>query len=63
MLTCPVCHGRTTGKIGPEQYFCWNCLIEFDDQQRAYQVDEDGNLVQYRQEQMMGGGDNDEKTE
>ena len=53
----------TSGKIGPEQYFCWNCLIEFDDQQRAYQVDEDGNLVQYWQEQMMGGGDNDEKTE
>ena len=62
MLTCPVCHGRATGKIGTDQYFCWNCLIEFDDHKQAYNIDADGNLMQFWQDQITGG-ENDEETQ
>ena len=30
MLPCPACGGRQVGKIGSDQYYCWNCFVEFD---------------------------------
>jgi len=45
MLPCPACGGRQVGKIGTDQYYCWNCFVEFDTHNRFYQVAEDGQLV------------------
>ena len=47
-MICPVCVGRQIGKVGVEQYYCWNCCIEFNsntDKVVVYDLDEDGALV------------------
>lgn len=44
-MGCPVCNGREYGKIGTHQFFCWNCLIEFNDQNETFQIGEDGSLL------------------
>ena len=47
-MICPVCSGRQLGKVGVEQYYCWNCCIEFNshtDKVVVYDLDEDGSLV------------------
>lgn len=45
MTVCPVCQGRQIGKIGTENYFCWSCLIEFNQHREAFYVLEDGSLA------------------
>lgn len=45
MVNCPVCGGREVGKINIDQYYCWNCFVEYDGHNRIYQVEEDGSLV------------------
>lgn len=48
-MKCPVCQGNSVGKIGVEQYYCWNCFVEFNtmkDEVQIFQVAEDGSLVQ-----------------
>ncbi len=47
-MICPVCAGRQLGKVGVEQYYCWNCCVEFNshtDNMVVYDLDEDGSLV------------------
>ncbi|MEL7566403.1 MAG: hypothetical protein AAGU27_16180 [Dehalobacterium sp.] len=44
-MACPVCNGREIGKIGTNQYFCWNCLVEFNDQEEVFEITEDGSLM------------------
>ncbi|MDR3288080.1 MAG: hypothetical protein LBT22_01485 [Peptococcaceae bacterium] len=47
-MNCPVCSGRTTGKVGMEQYYCWDCCIEFSmqaDKVVVYDLEEDGSLT------------------
>ncbi|HOP68709.1 MAG: hypothetical protein WBK48_04690 [Dethiobacteria bacterium] len=48
-MQCPLCKSRDTGKIGSNQYYCWQCLMEFkaSSQQtgKMYFVEEDGSLV------------------
>lgn len=48
MLTCPNCHGKNIGKIGTNQYYCWNCFVEFvatgEKVSSVFQVEEDGTL-------------------
>jgi hypothetical protein len=47
MFRCPNCNSRDIGKIGSQQYYCWNCFIELKligDQLYVYQVEEDGSL-------------------
>ncbi|NLK52626.1 MAG: hypothetical protein GX295_09325 [Syntrophomonadaceae bacterium] len=49
-MKCPVCNGVQTGKIGAEQYYCWNCFVEFSMQNNSlevYEVAEDGSLLAY----------------
>lgn len=48
MDRCPQCNGRDIGKIGNNQFYCWNCYMEFalvGDEVKIYHVDEDGSLV------------------
>ena len=38
-----------TGKVGTNQYYCWQCLMEFKtnekQQDRMYYVEADGSLI------------------
>ncbi|HLR08291.1 MAG TPA: hypothetical protein VK136_03375 [Bacillota bacterium] len=47
MLQCPNCDGKDIGKIGAQQYYCWNCFIEisvFHNKLTIHQVEADGSL-------------------
>jgi ribosomal protein S26 len=47
-MNCPVCKGYQVGKVGSDQYYCWNCFIEFSVRKgrvNLYEVAEDGSLV------------------
>lgn len=46
-MYCPLCSGKEVGKIGADQYYCWNCLIEYNDKNEIFEVAEDGSLVAY----------------
>jgi len=46
-MQCPNCSGKDIGKIGPDQYYCWNCFIEMDVSDNEFtilQVEKDGSL-------------------
>jgi hypothetical protein len=50
MLTCPVCGERGIGKVGVEQYYCWECCVEFvmkGQDIKIYSVLDDGTLTLY----------------
>ncbi|WP_232695535.1 hypothetical protein [Brevibacillus daliensis] len=48
MVTCPNCSSKDIGKIGTNQYYCWNCYVEMsmsgNQISSIYQVEEDGSL-------------------
>jgi len=47
LLTCPNCRSKDIGKIGINQYYCWNCFIELSLTKgmiHTHQVEEDGSL-------------------
>lgn len=53
MIRCPACGGRTVGKVGAGQYYCWDCCVEFNLGKKGFQVyrlEEDGTLVQTTRE-------------
>ncbi|MDX9872154.1 MAG: hypothetical protein RBT41_07020 [Clostridia bacterium] len=55
-MECPVCSGRAVGRVGLEQYYCWNCFHEFqyhDDVLKVFTVAEDGSLVEYTQAEIV----------
>ncbi|WP_059102738.1 hypothetical protein [Shouchella shacheensis] len=46
-MRCPNCQTKDIGKIGTNQYYCWNCFIEMSlvgGQLSLHQVEEDGSL-------------------
>jgi hypothetical protein len=46
-MKCPNCRSKDIGKIGVNQYYCWNCFIELsvaDGMINTHQVEEDGSL-------------------
>lgn len=46
-LVCPNCQSKDVGKIGINQYYCWNCFIELSVSKgiiHTHQVEEDGSL-------------------
>lgn len=46
-VKCPNCRGTNVGKIGVNQYYCWNCFIEMsiaNGMIMTHQVEEDGSL-------------------
>lgn len=50
LVECPVCGGKSVGKVGVGQYYCWNCYLEYQihgDSTKVYTVEEDGSLVAY----------------
>ncbi len=49
-MQCPVCGGKSVGKIGSDQYYCWNCCLEYQIQGdiiKIFSVAEDGSLEAY----------------
>lgn len=47
MLQCPNCKNKNLGKIGVNQYYCWDCFIELSVSKGmiyTHQVEEDGTL-------------------
>jgi hypothetical protein len=47
-LICPKCRSRATGRIGQNQYYCWDCSIEFiptRDGFRMYRLEPDGTTI------------------
>lgn len=47
-MICPVCGGKSTGKVGVEQFYCWDCCIEYKKNKEEVQVfdlDEEGTLL------------------
>ena len=50
MLSCPVCENRAIGKVGADQYYCWDCCVEFikrGDTLKIFNVEPDGSLSMY----------------
>lgn len=50
MMRCPNCNCRDIGKIGTNQFYCWDCFVEFsvaiDGGVKLFNVEEDGSLSQ-----------------
>jgi len=49
-MKCPVCGSRTVGKVGVDQYYCWDCCVEYKidkNELSVYEVAEDGTLMVY----------------
>jgi len=47
-VRCPNCGGRSIGRVGSEQYYCWDCCVEFNTGRgavRIYHLGADGELV------------------
>jgi hypothetical protein len=47
-MRCPACNSHQIGKVGSDQFYCWNCFIEFNVRKGKvyqYEVAEDGSLV------------------
>lgn len=47
-MTCPICKGNNTGKIGGHTYYCASCLLEFaenDGKINIYYIDPEGMAV------------------
>lgn len=54
LITCPLCGGKAIGKVGNNQFYCWDCFVEFSIQKNkitVYEVADDGSLLPYNQEQ------------
>ncbi len=47
-MHCPACGTCDIGKVGTNQFYCWNCLLEFakeSEEVTFYYVESDGTLV------------------
>jgi len=48
LFTCPICNGRAIGRVGTDQFYCWDCFVEYNvsgNQVKIYDIAEDGSLV------------------
>jgi hypothetical protein len=47
MTVCPACGQRAIGKVGADQYYCWDCCVEFmvrGSNVKIFNVELDGTL-------------------
>ena len=50
MITCPVCGQKGIGKVGANQYYCWDCCVEFmlrEQGVKIFNVELDGTLTSH----------------
>jgi len=55
LFYCPVCNSRAIGKVGNDQYYCWDCFVEYSttgNQIQIYDIAEDGSLVNLEAEEI-----------
>ncbi|MDK2901475.1 hypothetical protein H0A61_02404 [Koleobacter methoxysyntrophicus] len=46
-MFCPLCNGTSMGRVGTNQYYCWECCLEFGfekDNIKIYEIDDEGGL-------------------
>jgi len=58
-LNCPLCGGSSTGKVGNNQFFCWDCYVEFSvshNKITIYELADDGTLLLYEKREAAEGG-------
>jgi len=49
-VNCPLCGKNEIGRVGTNQYFCWECLVEFsvnNNRVVVFEVADDGTLVPF----------------
>jgi len=49
-MQCPLCRTLDIGRVGNNQYYCWQCLMEFRmsaQQVSVFYVQEDGTLIPF----------------
>ena len=49
-MNCPVCGSKAIGRVGVDQFYCWDCCVEYrkhKDEISIYEVAEDGSLVAF----------------
>ncbi len=49
-MNCPVCGRKSIGKVGIDQFYCWECCVEFaydGDACTVFNVEADGTLSLY----------------
>ncbi|WP_176720484.1 hypothetical protein [Desulfuribacillus stibiiarsenatis] len=47
-VNCPFCYSKDVGKIGTNQFYCWNCFFEYSVRNNVitlYDIDEEGQLT------------------
>lgn len=44
---CPVCGGKSVGQVGLNQYYCWDCFVEYDSKNQVFSIAEDGTLSDF----------------
>lgn len=47
-MSCPICKGNAIGKVGTNQFYCWDCCVEYcykKDKVVVYQLDDEGELM------------------
>jgi hypothetical protein len=47
LMRCPNCSSKDIGKIGSQQFYCWNCFVEMSvtgNELTIHQVESDGSL-------------------
>lgn len=48
IVKCPICRSAQVGRVGSDQFYCWNCFVEFNFNKgrvNLYEVAEDGSLT------------------
>ncbi|MFZ5943343.1 MAG: hypothetical protein ACOYVD_04495 [Bacillota bacterium] len=47
MGNCPICNSRAVGRVGTDQFYCWDCFVEYNhsgNQLHVFDIGEDGSL-------------------
>ncbi len=49
MFVCPVCGRKAVGKVASDQFYCWDCCVEFSVSDKGdveiFDVEVDGSLT------------------
>lgn len=59
LYICPLCNSRAIGKVGNNQFYCWDCFIEFsvnNAEITIYEVEDDGSLTPYMYTEQVSTG-------
>ncbi len=53
MFRCPVCGRKSAGRVAADQYYCWDCCVEFTMKEEKvshiFNVELDGSLSSFKE--------------